>query len=115
MYEDIIKSDNEKNLTPRKVFEQMIELPDCDVSKSTDKTGTIKIFFSGKRSGRIVSGSITKNSYGQTSTQSSYREQEKKSNFKKEVKRLKKEGYTQKQIARMLGMSQSYVSILLNS
>lgn len=115
MADDLIKGDNEKNFTARKFFEQMIELPDCDLSKSTDKTGTIKISFAGKRNGHTVSGSITKNSYGQTLTQSSYHEQEKKSNFKEEVKRLKKEGYTQKQIAQMLGMSQPYVSILLNS
>ena len=105
---------NNQHFKPSELFEQMLKFPDCNISKSTNEDGTIEVSFSEKKGKQIISGNISKNQYGTEINYSSYKKPRKKADFKNEAKRLYRKGYTQNEIARKLGISQPYVSNLLN-
>lgn len=84
-----------------------------DVKTTTDESRGIATV-SGKKGGKHLSFVIEQSDLGETRTLSAYDELDKKSGYKDEVKRLRKQGLKQKDVALRLGISQSLVSKLEN-
>lgn len=68
--------------------------------------------FSGTKDGQLYTISIEESELGQSKTETIYQELPRKSDYKDEVKRLRKQGLKQIEIALRLGISQSLVSKL---
>lgn len=85
-----------------------------NLKTSTDETKGIAVI-SGEKDGQIYSLTIQSNPYGVTQLATEYYKPSQKADLMPEVKRLYKDGYKQKEIATMLGISQSTVSNLINS
>lgn len=110
---------NSKELVPKKkdmpLHQFVSELSGqlSEVKTMTDELrGTATI--SGKKDGKHLSFVIEQSEIGETRTASVYDSLDKKSDYKDEVKRLRKQGLKQKDVALRLGISQSLVSRLEN-
>ncbi|CAJ1317315.1 helix-turn-helix domain-containing protein [Paenibacillus nuruki] len=111
MSKEIVSHNNpEQNLI---LFVADISKQLTDVKTTVDeKKGLATV--TGKKDGKILSMSIEQSEIGETRTMSTYSDLEKKSDYKDEVKNLRKKGIKQKDIALRLGISQSLVSKLSN-
>ena len=84
------------------------------VKTSTDEDKGIATV-SGERDGQRLSFTIRQSDLGEIRRASVYTALPRKSDYKDEVQRLYREDYKQREIADILGISQSLVSKLLNS
>lgn len=84
------------------------------VKTSTDEDKGIATV-SGERDGQRLSFTIRQSDLGEIRRATVYTDLPRKSDYKDEVRQLYREGYKQREIAEMLGISQSLVSKLLNS
>lgn len=84
-----------------------------DVKTTTDESKGMATV-SGRKGGKQFSFIIEQSDLGETRTASVYKSLERKSDYKDEVKRLRRQGLKQNEIALRLGISQSLVSKLLN-
>ena len=84
------------------------------VRTSTDEESGIATV-SGEMYGKRMSYTIRQSELGEIRTASAYEDLPRKSDYKEEVQQLYREGYKQREIALMLGISQSLVSKLINS
>ncbi len=102
----------EKSVLRRVVDEVSSQM--TKVRTSTDevrRTATV----SGERDGKQLSFSIKESDLGEIRMLSAFEKLPRKSDYREEVQRLYKDGHKQKEIAAMLGISQSLVSRLLHS
>ncbi|SEH26242.1 helix-turn-helix domain-containing protein [Selenomonas sp. KH1T6] len=85
-----------------------------NLKTSTDEAKGIAIL-SGEKDNKTYSVTIQANQFGVTQIATEYSKPAKKTDLMPEVKRLYKDGYKQKEIATILGISQTTVSNLINS
>ena len=85
-----------------------------NIKTSTDESRGIATV-SGEKDGQLLSYSIRQSGLGKIGIQSVYDKLPRKADYKDEVKSLYRDGYKQREIAAMLGISQSLVSKLLHS
>lgn len=98
---------------PLKYFTTELENQLIDTKTSIDMVKGIATIY-GKRDGKYLSFIIKQIDYDEIQLDASDKFK-RKSDYKEEIKRLYKIGFTQKEIAHRLNMSQSFVSRLLNS
>lgn len=98
---------------PLKYFTTELANQLIDTKTSIDEVKGIATI-SGKRDGKYLSFIIKQIDYDEIQLDASDKFK-RKSEYKEEIKRLYKIGFTQKEIAYRLNMSQSFVSRLLNS
>ena len=84
------------------------------VKTSTDEDKGIATV-SGERDGKRLSFTIRQSDLGEIRRAAVYADLPRKSDYKDEVQQLYREGYKQREIAAMLGISQSLVSKLINN
>lgn len=112
MANNLTKSNNRE-----KILTRVTEMPDYKIARTTNgKNKVIETSFSGRKGNRVFSGKFTETEHGSSVTLSNYTVPRRKADYKSEIEWLhKNEHLTQSEIARRLGISQPYVSILLNS
>ena len=103
----------EEKVEPLKYFSMELANQLLDTKTTIDEVKGIATI-SGKKDGKYLSFVIEQCDYGEIQLESADNFK-RKSDYKEEVKRLYKNGFKQKEIASRLNMSQSFVSILLNS
>lgn len=90
------------------------DVPAWDDMKTTTDESLGRATITGRKNGLRLSLTIDKSEIGETRTQSVYLDMPRKSAYKDEVFRLRRQGLKQQEIANRLGISQSLVSKLLN-